>query len=96
VEFRRNFSIFFIFAIQWEKKFRYFSVYFVLKFKNSKKFVKKSEWLKPTALGFLSAFPVKKWMRVDLRKPRILYKNSPPFFNNHEYFARALARPWSL
>ena len=50
VEFRRNFGIFFVFAIHREKKFRYFSVYFVSKFKNSKKFVKKSEWLKPTAL----------------------------------------------
>ena len=41
VEFRRNFGIFFVFAIHREKKFRYFSVYFVSKFKNSKKYVKK-------------------------------------------------------
>ena len=41
VEFRRNFGKFFVFARHREKKFRYFSVFFVSKFKNSKKNVKK-------------------------------------------------------
>ena len=41
VEFRRNFGIFFVFAIHREKKIQFFSVYFVSKFKNSKKIVKK-------------------------------------------------------
>jgi len=32
-EFRRNFSFFFVSASYWDPKFRYFSIYFVSKFK---------------------------------------------------------------
>ena len=43
VEFRRNFGVFFVFASYLEVKFRYFSVFFVFKFKNSKIFIKNSK-----------------------------------------------------
>jgi len=43
VEFRRNFGKFFVFASYREEKFRYFSVFFIFKFKNSKIFIKKSK-----------------------------------------------------
>ena len=43
VEFRRNFGVFFIFASYREEKFRYFSPFFVFKFKNSKIFIKNSK-----------------------------------------------------
>ena len=42
--FRWNFAeipVFFVFAVNRKKKFRYFSVYFISKFKKSKKIVKK-------------------------------------------------------
>ena len=41
--FGRNFGIFFVFASYREVKFRYFSVFFVFKFKNSKIFIKNSK-----------------------------------------------------
>src|SRR6185312_5398329 len=43
VGFRRNFGVFFVFASYREEKFRYFSVFFVFKFKNSKIFIKNSK-----------------------------------------------------
>src|SRR6185312_15929072 len=43
VEFRRNFGVFFVFASYREEKFRYFSLFFVFKFKNSKIFIKNSK-----------------------------------------------------
>ena len=45
VEFRRNFGIFFVFVSYREVKFRYFSLFFVFKFKNSKIFIKNSKKL---------------------------------------------------
>ena len=43
IGFRRNFGVFFVFASYREEKFRYFSVFFVFKFKNSKIFIKNSK-----------------------------------------------------
>ena len=43
VEFRRNSVFFFVFASYREEKFRYFSPFFVFKFKNSKIFIKNSK-----------------------------------------------------
>ena len=40
VGFRRNFGVFFVFASYREVKFRYFSPFFVFKFKNLKIFIK--------------------------------------------------------
>ena len=43
VEFRRNFGVFFVFTSYREEKFRYFSPFFVFKFKNLKIFIKNSK-----------------------------------------------------
>ena len=52
VEFCRNFGVFFVFASYREEKFRYFSPFFVFKFKNSKIFIKNSKKY-DTKLGVL-------------------------------------------
>ena len=43
IGFRRNFGVFFVFASYREQKFRYFSLFFAFKFKNSKIFIKNSK-----------------------------------------------------